>query len=394
MTHAARLLVLGTWVVILGSCAAALGQPAAPPNSLRADVRPLAPLFPPDGPLWVRFTLANTGDEAVTIPVSEQSRDGARGLPAQLVWGAAAAPGVWVAREGDDAPAVAVTAPAATAAPGTEAALVLAPHGSFGVDVDLRAAHTPLRYPGSYRVEWRSASGLHATAVTTLHVEARYDGVIVLDEGKLQFELFYDQAPLNVGNFIELARSGFYDRKTLHQVTPGFVIQGGCPKGDGTGIRADGKLIPDERWGHPVSAGTLLMSARMERDVHGDPQVVPNSASCQFFIALDRLDWLDGQYTVIGQARDAATLQALEQLAKTPTDKFGRPHRPLVIRSVNLVSPDSQRTTRLELKATPGTQTSPPSTPAPAPAAAQQPKSPPAPSAGPIEEMPQVNRPG
>lgn len=388
MTHAARLQVLGTWVVILGSCVAAVGQPAATPSGLRADVRPLSPLFPPDGPLWVRFTLANTGDEAVNVPVAELARDGARGLPTQLVWGSSTAPGVWIAREGDDAPIAAVTPPT-TSTTSSDATLVLAPHSSFGVDLDLRAAFTPLRYPGSYRVEWRSATGLHATAVTTLHVEARYDAVIVLDEGKLQFELFYDQAPLNVGNFIELARSSFYDRKTLHQVTPGFVIQGGCPKGDGTGIRLDGKLIPDERWDHPVSAGTLLMSLKMERDVHGDPQVVPNSASCQFFIALDRLDWLDGQYTVIGQARDAATLQTLEQLAKTPTDKFGRPLRPLLIRSVNLVSPDSQRTTRLELK---DTQTPPPS--APTPATTQQPVAKPVPSAGPVEEMPQVNRPG
>jgi peptidyl-prolyl cis-trans isomerase B (cyclophilin B) len=141
--------------------------------------------------------------------------------------------------------------------------------------------------------------------------------------------------------FIDLVRSGFYDNKTFHRVIPGFLIQGGCPKGDGTGIRPDHKLLPAEFNNTPFRAGTLAMAHKPSDR---------NSASCQFFITLSRLPELDGQYTVIGQASDEESLRTLNELAAEPTDKHDRPRHPLYIRSITLVDAELPETTHLEVK--------------------------------------------
>ena len=91
---------------------------------------------------------------------------------------------------------------------------------------------------------------------------------------------------------------------------------------------ADGKTVPAEFSDTPIELGTLVMAHKPDD---------PNSASCQFFIALARLEDLDGKYTVIGQARDDESLRTLNQLAALPTNRSDRPVKPLVIRSINLV---------------------------------------------------------
>ena len=114
---------------------------------------------------------------------------------------------------------------------------------------------------------------------------------IETNRGTVKFELFEEKAPVTTGNFIELAEKGFYDGLTWHRVVEGFVIQGGCPEGTGTG--GSGKNIPLEvspELKHD-GAGVVAMARSM----------MPDSASSQFYITLDTFPHLDMQYAVFGR---------------------------------------------------------------------------------------------
>ena len=113
---------------------------------------------------------------------------------------------------------------------------------------------------------------------------------IETDKGIIKFELYQNKAPITAKNFIELAQSGFYDGLTFHRVEPGFVIQGGDPKGDGTG--GSKKTIPLEI--HPDLKhvkGAVAMARTND----------PNSATSQFYITLSDVHQLDGNYAVFGK---------------------------------------------------------------------------------------------
>src|SRR6185312_9922111 len=77
-------------------------------------------------------------------------------------------------------------------------------------------------------------------------------------EGPIEIELYPDDAPKTVENFTKLASDGFYDGLAFHRVIPDFMIQGGCPQGDGTG--GPGYTFEDEQSGHPVARGALAMA--------------------------------------------------------------------------------------------------------------------------------------
>lgn len=107
--------------------------------------------------------------------------------------------------------------------------------------------------------------------------------------GKMTLELFHDVAPAHADSFLALTKKGFYNNLTFHRIVDGFMIQGGDPKGDGTGeasyhLNAEFSKLPHIE-------GTLSMARAAD----------PNSASCQFFICLAPAHFLDGQYTVFGQ---------------------------------------------------------------------------------------------
>lgn len=110
--------------------------------------------------------------------------------------------------------------------------------------------------------------------------------------GDIVFTFFPDDAPLHTAAFMKLADAGFYDGLTFHRVEPGFVIQGGDPKGDGTG--GPGYNLKAEFNARPHLRGTVAM-ARSSR---------PDSAGSQFYICLDDARFLDHQYTVFGQMVD------------------------------------------------------------------------------------------
>ena len=115
--------------------------------------------------------------------------------------------------------------------------------------------------------------------------------VIESNKGTIEFMLYEKEAPITSANFIELALKGFYDGLTFHRYVPNFIIQGGCPRGDGTG--GSGKTIPLEivpklRHGAP---GAVAMARAQARD----------SASSQFYITLAPAPFLDSQYAVFGR---------------------------------------------------------------------------------------------
>ena len=115
-------------------------------------------------------------------------------------------------------------------------------------------------------------------------------GVITLDNGnEIRLELYPADAPKTVENFVTLAKKGFYNNLTFHRVVPNFVVQGGCPKGNGTG--GPGYTIPAEFNKQKHVRGTVAMARSQD----------PDSAGSQFYICYGPTPHLDGSYTVFGK---------------------------------------------------------------------------------------------
>ena len=115
-------------------------------------------------------------------------------------------------------------------------------------------------------------------------------GVITLDNGnEIRLEFYPADAPKTVENFVTLAKKGFYNNLTFHRVVRDFVVQGGCPKGDGTG--GPGYTVPAEFNKQKHVRGTLAMARSQE----------PNSAGSHFYICYGSTPHLDGSYTVFGK---------------------------------------------------------------------------------------------
>ncbi|HDQ26746.1 MAG TPA: peptidylprolyl isomerase [bacterium] len=113
--------------------------------------------------------------------------------------------------------------------------------------------------------------------------------VIETEKGVIKFEFFGNDAPKTSENFIKLAEKNFYDGLTFHRYEPGFVIQGGCPNGNGTG--GPGYNIKAEFNANPHIKGTVAMARSAD----------PDSAGSQFYICLAPAPFLDRNYTVFGQ---------------------------------------------------------------------------------------------
>jgi cyclophilin family peptidyl-prolyl cis-trans isomerase len=140
--------------------------------------------------------------------------------------------------------------------------------------------------------------------------------------GPVGVELYDEDAPKTVGNFVELARKGFYDGLTFHRVIPDFMIQGGCPLGTGTG--GPGYQFEDEINDHKVDRGALAMA-----------NAGPNTNGSQFFVVTaDACPWLDGKHTVFG--RVTSGMDAVDAIARMPSDGRDKPLEPVVIERVEL----------------------------------------------------------
>ena len=130
-----------------------------------------------------------------------------------------------------------------------------------------------------------------------------------LKSGTVVIELRPDLAPRHVARIKELVRQGFYDGLTFHRVIPGFMAQGGDPRGDGTG--GSGVNLPAEFSREPQVRGTVSMARSSD----------PDSADSQFFIVLERSQWLDGKYTVWGQVTDG--MEHVDRIKKGDEQRNG-----------------------------------------------------------------------
>jgi cyclophilin family peptidyl-prolyl cis-trans isomerase len=147
------------------------------------------------------------------------------------------------------------------------------------------------------------------------------------NHGAIEVELFAADAPKTVGNFVRLARDGFYDGLTFHRVIPDFMIQGGDPSGDGSG--GPGYTFEDEPNRHRVVRGALAMA-----------NAGPNTNGSQFFVVTaEACPWLDGKHTVFGQVTGG--LDVVDRISQLPRDAADRPREQAVIERVELAEPDS-----------------------------------------------------
>jgi cyclophilin family peptidyl-prolyl cis-trans isomerase len=171
-------------------------------------------------------------------------------------------------------------------------------------------------------------------------VEPLRYAIVRTDKGDATIAFYFDVAPDTADSFLRLAKGGFFDGLTFHRVVPGFVVQGGDPKGDGTG--GPGYPLPPEFSDRPHVRGTLSMARQ------GDPEEAPgvppryefaSSAGSQFFISLDhnKTRQLDGRYTVFAKVTDG--MSAIDQIAAAPLAdaRTGKPAEPQVIRKVDVV---------------------------------------------------------
>jgi cyclophilin family peptidyl-prolyl cis-trans isomerase len=146
--------------------------------------------------------------------------------------------------------------------------------------------------------------------------------VLNTTEGPIELKLYPEDAPKTVENFTKLATEGFYDGVSFHRVIPDFMIQGGCPRGDGTG--GPGYSFEDEPNEHRVERGALAMA-----------NSGPNTNGSQFFIVTaDACPWLDGKHTVFGKV--AAGQDVVDRISSVDRDARDRPLEPVLIESVSI----------------------------------------------------------
>ena len=142
-------------------------------------------------------------------------------------------------------------------------------------------------------------------------------------------ELYPELAPNTVNNFIALANSGFYDGLIFHRVIPGFMIQGGCPQGNGMGgpgYEIDGEFSAN---GHKNDLKHTLGVLSMARTM------APNSAGSQFFIMVADAPHLDGQYAAFGMVIEG--MDVVDEIAVQPRNMMtNKPKKPQVMKSVTV----------------------------------------------------------
>ena len=151
--------------------------------------------------------------------------------------------------------------------------------------------------------------------------------IIEMDDGKtITVELYPEIAPIAVENFKKLVGEGFYDGLTFHRVISGFMIQGGCPNGTGTG--GSGYTIKGEFAANGIKndlshkRGVISMARAMDY----------NSAGSQFFIMHKDGDYLDGQYAAFGKVVDG--MDTVDAIASSDTDFNDKPRTPIVMKKL------------------------------------------------------------
>lgn len=150
----------------------------------------------------------------------------------------------------------------------------------------------------------------------------------IKDYGSIELELYEKEAPITVENFEKLVNKGFYNGLTFHRVIKGFMIQGGCPKGNGTG--GPGYTIKGEFSSNGVAnpikhiRGVISMARAMD----------PNSAGSQFFIMHKDAPHLDGQYASFGKVIKG--IEVVDAIASVRTTYSDMPLEKVIINRINI----------------------------------------------------------
>ena len=164
------------------------------------------------------------------------------------------------------------------------------------------------------------------------------------NHGDINLELFEHAAPKTVDNFVGLAtgekeytddagRSNpqpFYDGLTFHRVIPGFMIQGGCPHGEGfggPGYQFDDEISPDKSFTSPYMLAMANAGKRMGKGTNGS----------QFFVTVGETPWLNGKHTIFGEVADGASREVVDKIAAVPTGAMDKPAEPVTIDSVEII---------------------------------------------------------
>jgi peptidyl-prolyl cis-trans isomerase A (cyclophilin A) len=163
------------------------------------------------------------------------------------------------------------------------------------------------------------------------------------NQGDITITLFADQAPKTVANFVGLAEGTkeyrddagrtnpvkFYDGLGFHRVIDGFMIQGGCPLGTGTGgpgYKFDDEIHPELVFDKPYLLAMANAGTQFGKGTNGS----------QFFITVDATPWLNRKHTIFGEVADEASRAVVDKIAKVRTARGDRPLDPVVITSVEI----------------------------------------------------------
>jgi peptidyl-prolyl cis-trans isomerase B (cyclophilin B) len=148
------------------------------------------------------------------------------------------------------------------------------------------------------------------------------NATLFTNRGMIELELYPNDAPKTVDNFVRLARTGFYDGVTFHRVIPDFMIQGGDPTGTGSG--GPGYTFEDEINDHKVERGALAMA-----------NAGPNTNGSQFFIVTtEAAPWLNGKHTVFGKVTSG--MDVVDAISAVSRDARDKPHEPVIIERADI----------------------------------------------------------
>lgn len=145
----------------------------------------------------------------------------------------------------------------------------------------------------------------------------------------IEIELYHDKAPNTVNNFIDLANKGYYDNLIFHRVIKGFMIQGGCP--DGNGMGGPGYGIKGEFSSNGFNTNDVVHNKGVISMARSNQ---PNSAGSQFFICHEAAPHLDGSYAAFGAV--ISGIDVVDEIAETNTDMRDLPMEPQVITSITI----------------------------------------------------------
>lgn len=310
--------------LICGAATSAIAEPHATSINVRLISEKLHVNI--GEPIRVQFLIENWSDEPAVlfVPGTDPKLSAeVMGLPIEHVFSGEAFAALTIRNDQNRQWNVAVN----YQPPATSPVVTVGPRSSVGAMVDIREYYTVFKSPGVYRIQWLPYGGVFQSNPLVINVAPLKQAEIVTDLGKMTVRFFYEDAPRHVDNFIELAKTGFYDNLTFHRIESGFFIQGGCPNADGTGIRPDGVKVKSELSTRPQTRGKINM-ALLDDD--------PDSASCQFFITNTDVPEWTGRYCVFGELTGDESFATLDKLMAAPADEPGRPIGKIIIRSIRI----------------------------------------------------------